>query len=407
MLRALTGKVAVLVAVLAVLCVQGCSSQSEEKEGPEPEEPSPSAPYRGNRAYALPDSAFTRKGTVVTATCHMGARYAAVSVQAWDPTRWQPREERFFSIPTDAAFSNYPGVKEVNSPLVDLCGVSPDSRSPYAVDDLEYMTPRIRALFDLAFTRMAVVLRDPDGKTTHAGFVESDADQDDYVRLSDATGGDEQNAVMSPDGRSVWFTYTTPAGAHRIGSRPAEGDHRLSDEAPATGHDLPLALSGKPPHAVQANMVHLAPDGRRLTATAPEIFGHVFDTLDSSGPLTATSARSATLLSGCVGIVGWIGDDRVLCRTQSGAFRTVDARTGRAEGAAIAVVRPTDGVVAEGMLVSADGKRFIVSVHPPNDRYGERGGQADFRVVTTSREGGGTRVSHGSLSHGSVFLEWW
>ncbi|MBQ0825681.1 hypothetical protein [Streptomyces tagetis] len=42
-------------------------------------------------------------------------------------------------------------------------------------------------------------------------------------------------------------------------------------EGPAIGYDLPLTVTGKPPRAVQANMVHLAPDGRRLTATAPKI----------------------------------------------------------------------------------------------------------------------------------------
>ncbi|WP_308401149.1 hypothetical protein [Streptomyces sp. AC512_CC834] len=404
MLPALRGKAAVLVAVLAVLCVPGCSGPSSEEKEPDP---GPSAPYRGNRGYALPDSPFTREGTVVTATCSMGARYAGVSVQAWDAERWEVREERVFPIPADAAFTNYPGAKAVNSPLVDLCGAGPDSPSPYAVDDLEYVTPRVRALFDLAFTRMAVVLRDPDGEATHAGFVESGADLDEFVRLGDATRDDEQNAVMSPDGRAVWFTYTTAAGEHRIGSRSAKGDHRLSDEGPATGHELPLAVSGKPAHAVQANMVRLAPGGRRLTGTVPKIFGNVFDTLDSTGPLTEASARSAVLLSGCVGIVGWVGDERVLCRDRSGSFRTVDARSGRAEGATVAVVREGDGMVAEGMVVSADGERFVASVHLPNDRYGARGGRADFRVVSTSGEGPATPVSHPSLSNGTVFLEWW
>lgn len=405
MLHALRSKVAVLVAVLAVLCVQGCgSSQSEEEEGPEP---GPSAPYWGNRGYTLPDSPFTREGTVVTATCSMGARYAGVDVQAWDPERWELRETRNFFIPVDAAFSNYPDAKNVHSPLVDLCGVSSDRPSPYAVNDLEYVAPRVRALFDLAYTRMAVVLRDPDGRTTHAGFVESGGNAEDFVRLSDAQGDDEHNAVMAPDGRSVWFTYITADGERRIGSRSTEGDHRLSDEGPAIGHDLPLTVTGKPPRAVQANMVHLAPDGRRLTATAPKIYGHVFPALDTSGPLTAASGRSATLLSGCVGIVGWVGDERVLCRTQSGTFRTVDARSGRPEGNAVAVVREDDGRVAEGMVVSADGEKFIASVHSPNDRSGQPVGLGDFRVVSTSGEEAAISVSAESLTNDTVFLEWW
>ena len=404
MLRALTGKAAVLAAVLAVLGVQGCgSSQPAEEEGPEP---GPSAPYWGNRGYTLPNSPFTREDTVVTVTCSMGARYAGVNVQAWDPERWELRETRGFFIPVDAAFTNYPDVKNVNSPLVDLCGVSSDSPSPYAVDDLEYLTPRVRALFDLAYTRMAVVLRDTDGRATHAGYVESEGNADDFVRLSDAEGDDEQNAVMAPDGRSVWFTYITADGERRIGSRSTEGEHRLSDEGPAIGHELPLTVTGKPPRAVQANMVHLAPDGRRLTATAPKIYGHVFRTRDSSGPLNAASGRSARLLSGCVGIVGWVADERVLCRTQSGNFRTVDARSGRAEGNAVAAIREDDGRVAEGMVVSADDEKFIVSVHLPNDRSGRPLGLGDFRVVSTSGEGVAVPVSGESLTSDTVFLEW-
>ncbi|MEU8348801.1 hypothetical protein [Streptomyces sp. NPDC048845] len=149
--------------MLAVVCVPGCSSaQPVEEQTPQPRPP---APYWGNRGYTLPDSPFTREGTVVTATCSMGARYAGVNVQAWDPVRWDLHETRNFFIPVDAAFTNNnPAAEDVSSPLVDLCGVSSDGPSPYAVDDLEYVTPRVRALFDLAYTRMAVVLRDADGR---------------------------------------------------------------------------------------------------------------------------------------------------------------------------------------------------------------------------------------------------
>ncbi|WP_399892092.1 hypothetical protein ACGH7X_32650 [Streptomyces sp. BBFR51] len=368
------------------------------------------APYLGNRGYALPDSPFTREDTVVTATCGMGARYAAVTLRAWDAESWQPRAERTFPIPSDAAFTNYAGVKAVNSPLVDLCGMNPDNPSPYKVATLEYMAPRVRALFDLAFTRMAVVLRDPGNKeVSHVGYVVSGADLDEVVRLSDATGDDEQNAVMSPDGRSVWFTYSAPAGGQRIGSRSTEGAHRLSDEGPAAGHGLPLTVMGKPPRAVQADTVHLAPGGRRLTAKAPKVFGNVFDTWNSSGALTSRSAHRATLLSGCVGVVGWTGDDRVLCRTSSGTFRIMDSRTGRASDAPLSVVGPQDGTVAEGMLVSPDGKYFLVAVHPPNarrsdDDYAYR--KPDHRVVPTTEEGAATGVVSDLLDTYTLFLSW-
>ncbi|MFC8709373.1 hypothetical protein ACFUCQ_05450 [Streptomyces sp. NPDC057197] len=410
MRTAVAVRTAAPLALAAVLCLQACSTHPAGNE-PDPRPSAPVAPYLGNRAYAVPDSPFTRENTVVTATCELGARWAAVSVRAWDPRTWQQRAERTFGLPSDAAFSNVAGYKAVDSPLVELCGVDAYNPSPYGVATSEYMAPRIRALFDLGFTHLAVVLRDPrDKKASHVGYVGSGADQEQAVRLGGEAGDDEQNAVMSPDGRSVWFTYTAPGGEQRIGSRSADGDHHRRDEGPAAGHGLPLTVTGRPARAVQANAVHLAPNGRRLTATAPKVFGTVFDTWNSSGPLTRTSAHGATRLGGCLGVVGWTGDDRVLCRTSSGAFRTMDARSGRAVGAPVQVVGPEDGTVAEGMLVSADGKSFIVSVQLPNARRNDGDyvyEDPDFRVVAITSAGATTRpVPSSSLDRRTAFLSW-
>lgn len=114
------------------------------------------------------------------------------------------------------------------------------------------------------------------------------------------------------------------------------------------------------------------------------------------------------LLSGCTGVVGWVGDDRVLCRTSSGSFRTMDARTGRAAGAPISVVDPQDGTVAEGLLVSPDGTKFIVSVHLPNaEQYPDYGYDApDFRVVPTTRGATATDLAGAELNVLTVFLSW-
>ncbi len=134
-------------------------------------------------------------------------------------------------------------------------------------------------------------------------------------------------------------------------------------------------------------MVHLAPDGRRLTATAPKIYGHVFRARDSPGPLTAAAGRSATLLSGCVGIVGRVGDERVLCRCRSGNCRTVDARNGRAEGNAVVVVREDDGRVAEGMVVSAVGAAVGPGRLPGGVGLGGGGRGSCLRRVLDQRHG--------------------
>lgn len=54
------------------------------------------------------------------------------------------------------------------------------------------------------------------------------------------------------------------------------------------------SLGGRP-------LAYTSLNGRRLTATAPHVFGTVFDTLDSSSALTTKSARNAGLLSDCIG----------------------------------------------------------------------------------------------------------
>ncbi|MGW0512638.1 hypothetical protein ACWD1W_25810 [Streptomyces olivaceoviridis] len=155
--------------------------------------------------------------------------------------------------------------------------------------------------------------------------------------------------------------------------------------------------------------MHRAPNGRRLTATAPEVFGTVFDTRDSSGPLTRASARGAALLSGCVGAVGRLGDDRVLSRVSPGVFRTVDARTGRAVGAPAGVVGPRDGTVGEGMVVSADGNRFIVCVHPPHAQQNDNDyGCEDpgFRSAPTAAGGTSAPVADPFLDRRTMFVSW-
>ncbi|MFF1503915.1 hypothetical protein ACFVZR_29565 [Streptomyces sp. NPDC058316] len=79
---------------------------------------------------------------------------------------------------------------------------------------------------------MAVVLLDSGGRATRAGFVKCGADEDVVVHLSDPTSDDEQNAVMSPDGRGVRSTYTILADKQKIGFRPVEGGPPLVGREP-------------------------------------------------------------------------------------------------------------------------------------------------------------------------------
>ncbi|MBQ0825682.1 hypothetical protein [Streptomyces tagetis] len=70
------------------------------------------------------------------------------------------------------------------------------------------------------------------------------------------------------------------------------------------------------------------------------------------------------------------------------------------------MVREDDRRAAEGMVVSADGEKFIASVHSPNDRSGQPLGLCDFRVVSTLGERSAVPVSADSLTNDTVFLEW-
>lgn len=86
----------------------------------------------------------------------------------------------------------------------------------------------------------------------------------------------------------------------------------------------------------------------------------------------------------------------------------MSARTSRAAGAPISVVGPQDGTVAEGMLMSPDGTKFIVSVHRPNaEQDPDYGYDApDFRVVSATRGGTAADLADEGLDLHSVFLSW-
>ncbi|MFI6477000.1 hypothetical protein ACIBH1_03635 [Nonomuraea sp. NPDC050663] len=359
--------------------------------------------------HAPPDSPFTRKNTVITATCEMGARFAAIAVRAWRPGTWERLAERYFSIPQNAEFSNASDAGPVHSPLVDLCDVGRNNESPYQLNDMESKAPRIRSLFDQGFTRMAVVYRLPGKNRTLAGSVDSE----DVASPTDPWGGeasDEQNAVMSPDGRRVWFTYSKASGEARIGSRSIGGDKQIKDEGPATGHELPLSLTGHPSRALQANTVRLSPDGRRFAATAPGVYGTVFDALTTSSALTRKTARNATLVGDCTSVVGWVSDQRVLCRSGSGVFRVREAASGQTVGEAINVVRPDDGTIAEGVLMSADRTSFVAFVHYPYLPHGMASDTAveasEFRVVSTTSQQIRPIPTDLIRAADTVFLDW-
>ncbi|MEU3729804.1 hypothetical protein AB0E81_10415 [Streptomyces sp. NPDC033538] len=103
------------------------------------------------------------------------------------------------------------------------------------MDDLEYVNPRVRAMPDLAYMRMAVVLRDLDARTTHTpASWRAVTTWTTSCGWTTRRGGAEENAATSPDGRSVERAY-------RLLSMPVED--RFTHVAGAPVH-CPVAACG-------------------------------------------------------------------------------------------------------------------------------------------------------------------
>ncbi|MGI5233500.1 hypothetical protein [Actinoallomurus sp. CA-142502] len=340
------------------------------------------------------------RDVVVTADCMLGGSAAAIDIAGWDPRTWKRLTQITFDLPAPAIFSTVDA--RALTPMIDLCR-QPGSEGVYDSDSMEWAVPRIRAMFDRDFTRMAVVLRGSGGDETHVGFI------DRQGKLTDLTGGGdslgftprEENAAMAPDGSAVWFTFETSDGKHRIGSRPVNGAHTLTDQGPATDTNLPLVLVGQPFRGVQAEMVHLSPDGSRMTAWAHGVDENVFDVPATSTALTADTAKHPKSLDGCPEAVGWTGPQTVLCRMdQLGQFRTVGTDPGAAPGP---VLVPANDKENEGEVISPDGKRFIFNSHRASD---PTGGFMGFYVAGTTPGSAPQKLTVDALNAQTVFLEW-
>ncbi|MFH0244598.1 hypothetical protein ACGRHY_19785 [Streptomyces sp. HK10] len=407
MMRLSRSGAGLLATALLLTSVVGCVGSSS-RAGPETGDsasPQPTAATAGGTR----DGGNRPRGweRVVTAECGMGARLGSVTVRGWNPHTWKRLWERSFAVTGKIAFGSGPDA--FLTPLFDLCRTDP-LKAAYQSDALERVVPRARAVFDRNFTRMAVVLYGPDGgrEESHVGFVDVQEDgAGDLITDLTERGGDggqaprEENAVFSPDGARIWFTYRASDGRRRIGSRSVTGDSSLKDEGPATDRNLPLFVVGEPQRGIQAEMVRLSPDGRLMTARTDELNGKVlFEVPAASTALTPGTAKGARELEGCYHAVGWTGSDTVLCRTAEGDIRTFGTSASAAPGP---VLVPANGTVNEGMVVSPDGRRFVFVKHPPGDPY--EGFQGFYASGTAPGEQP-EKLPVDSLEGRTLFLEW-
>lgn len=394
-----------LTACLLLAGAAGCGDAGgRTAEGARESGAAPGSPPATAEATRGPGAGSSWRGLVVTAECTLGARYGGIVVTAWNPHTWKQVEQRIFGISGSIVFSRGLATEVPLSPLFDLCRQNP-YEAIYQSDALERVVPRVRALFDRDFTRMAVVIRDPDGSGTRVGYIEYDDEGMDGIALTEGNGREgpvprEENAVFAPDGKRVWFTYRTPDGRHRIGSRSVSGDHSLRDEGPATDRNLPLVVVGGPPRGIQAEMVHVSPDGRRMTARTSGSEKILFDFPATSTALTAATAKGARTLGECYHAVDWTGPDTVLCRTKAGEFRAFGTGTGAAPGPVLESVSARGN---EGLVVSPDGNRFIVVKHPPGDPYD---GFQGFYEAGTAPGSPVRKLEDDALNGHTLFLEW-
>ncbi|NEC65536.1 hypothetical protein [Streptomyces sp. SID9727] len=233
-----------------------------------------------------------------------------MTVTGWDAQTWERTTSRTFSVPVDAVVKDfYPSDGPIiGSPLTDLCSDPPDD-APRAIPD----SP-LRQLFDEGYTRMAVVLLDPETEATRVGYVDVNGKVTQLSRTADDDFGNaphEEQAVFARDGGAVWFTeLDLSTDAVRISSRSVSGDHaRVEHGSGEEGSMGSLALADDPVRGVFGRNVWVSPGGHKALA---RIDGDSVVDLPQDSVLLSTlpDNRLHYYASDCF---GWLDEVRVLC----------------------------------------------------------------------------------------------
>lgn len=328
--------------------------------------PSGSDTGTGANGEAASATEFRDRDLLITAVCSAGANGGKlVSVDGWDPKTWKHQAKAEFAVPaaviateqqSEAAGPN------TRSGLTALC--TPDERGPLgrSTRDGEANAAAIRmirSLFDRNFTKMAVVVLDPDSGASHVGYIDRGGQLTDLTASDTGFGSTphEKYAVLAPDGTDVWFTYRT-GGETKIGSRSVAGDHKLTERSAGVPDGrIPLFLVGSPVRGLVAYNVAVSPDGTRYSGWVP---GNNDDDLFAlparTTALTETTPKVAD--NGCAGAVGWLNNDTLLCPTGiddnlAPISVNATAKTPRH------TILPSNNRDNTGMVISPDGARVV------------------------------------------------
>ena len=284
---------------------------------------------------------------VVTAQCSPAGDSGGgtVTVDGWDPQSLQKMAHAEFQLPDNVLTAT-----EKVRPGTALEVICAPTNLTNSNDILA-----VRSLFDRDFTKLAVVIQDPQSMATHVGYVDRSG------KFTDLTGeedfGDtpqEDNAAMSPDGDAVWFTSEVDDEDH-IASRPLDGDHKAVGERPIEDiGESHLFVVGTPGTAVVGSSARLSPDGKRVLAE-----GRLLDVKPDRaviGPAAIDQATSVSCGESASGdALGWIDNDTVLCSGPDNRFSTFDL---------------TPNAAASGpILPSNDRNNYVLGISPDGQKF--------------------------------------
>ncbi|BCJ33800.1 hypothetical protein Athai_13030 [Actinocatenispora thailandica] len=335
---------AVVLSLALTAGLTGCSS-GHGTPGPGPGEGSQAR----SSSTAKGRADFSQRDMVVTARCSTGdSGGTVVTVDGWNPQSLTKKAHAEFRLP-DTVLTKVDGVRP-GTALEDLC-------APTNLTDNDDILA-VRSLFDRDFTKLAVVIQDPESKATHVGYVDRSGKLTDLTGQEDfGTTPHEDNAAMAPDGSAVWFTKEVD-DKNYVARRALAGDHKVADQQSVEFvGERHVFVVGTPDTAVLGNSARLSPDGRRLLTE-----GGLLDLSDHRRFIGPDAIEQAPPLycdkktrSG--GAIGWIDNDTVLCTSgfSGQRFSTLDLTP--------------DAKLSAPILPSNDHKNFVLGISPDGQRF--------------------------------------